>query len=301
MSHFILPAHIPSDGLVECVPNFSEGRDSAIIDQITAAIQAVEGISLLDVDPGEGTNRTVVTLVGKPLAVLQAAYAAIETAAQLIDMRKHSGAHPRMGATDVCPLVPVRGITMEHCAELAALLGEAVGRELGVPVYLYEGAATRPDRANLAIVRAGEYEGLSKRLVQGGQDLPDYGPTSWGEGPARTGATAIGARPFLIAYNINLNTTNPRKAMKIAALIREKGIYRRDQNHEIVRDAQGKGIRDPGLFRCVKAIGWYIEEYGRCQVSINFTDFKTSSLHDVVDATRRVADQEGVVVTGSEL
>lgn len=301
MSRFVLPAHIPADGLVECVPNFSEGRDPDVLARITAAIEAVAGVTLLDVDPGKATNRTVVTFVGPPAAVLEAAYVGIEEAAQVIDMGKHKGTHPRMGATDVCPLVPVAGLTMEHCAELAAMLGEAVGEGIGVPVYLYERAATRPERANLAVVRAGEYEGLAERMVAGGSDLPDFGPTLWGEGPAATGATAIGARPFLIAYNINLNTANTRKAMKIAALIREKGILRRDGNNEIVRDADGKGVRDPGLFKQIKAIGWYIEEYGRCQVSINFTDYTVSSLHDVVDATRRVADQEGVVVTGSEL
>jgi len=297
---FALPDHIPADSLVECVPNFSEGRDPAVIAEITRVIEGTEGVTLLDVDPGKATNRTVVTFVGTPAAVLLAAWRAIGRAAQVIDMRQHSGAHPRMGATDVCPLVPVRGISMEQCAELAHILGAAVGEGLGVPVYYYEAAAMTPERANLATIRAGEYEGLSARMVDGG-DAPDAGPALWSEQTARTGATAVGARPFLIAYNINLNTTNTRKAMKIAALIREKGIIRRDGAGEIVRDAEGKAVRDPGLFKKVKAIGWYIEEYGRCQVSINFTDYTVSSLHDVVDATRRVADQEGVVVTGSEL
>ncbi|RME27632.1 MAG: glutamate formimidoyltransferase [Deltaproteobacteria bacterium] len=297
---FELPDHIAPDALVECVPNFSEGRDPAVIAEITRVIEATDGVTLLDVDPGKATNRTVVTFVGTPAAVLLAAWRAIAKAAEQIDMRHHQGAHPRMGATDVCPLVPVRGITMEQCAELAHILGAAVGEGLGVPVYYYEAAATRPERANLAAVRAGEYEGLAARLVEGG-DPPDAGPTLWSDDVARTGATAIGARPFLIAFNINLNTTHTRKAMKIAALIREKGIIRRDERGEIVRDADGRAVRDPGLFKKVKAIGWYIEEYGRCQVSINFTDYTVSSLHDVVDATRRVADQEGVVVTGSEL
>jgi len=300
MPRFTLPAHIPADSLVECVPNFSEGRDPALIARITAAIEAVEGVTLLDVDPGKATNRTVVTFVGTPLAVLEAAFAGIARAAELLDMRGHKGAHPRMGATDVCPLVPVRGIDMAACAELAALLGQAVGEELDLPVYLYEQAATRPERANLADVRAGEYEGLPARLVQGG-DRPDFGPALWSERTARTGATVIGARPFLIAFNVNLNTANVKKAMKIGALIREKGIYRKDVDGNIIRDADGVGIRNPGMFKCVKAIGWYIEEYGRCQVSINFTDHTVSPLHEVVDATRRVADQEGVVVTGCEL
>ena len=301
MSRFQVPAHIPADGLVECVPNFSEGRDPEVIERIKASIQAIAGVTLLDVDPGKATHRTVVTFVGTPAAVLEAAFAAIACAARVIDMRGHKGAHPRMGATDVCPLVPVRGVTMEHCVELARLLGRAVGEELGVPVYLYERAATRPERVNLADVRAGEYEGLPARLVPGGQDLPDFGPVTWGEGPARTGATVIGARPFLIAFNINLNTPNVRKASKIGALLREKGIYRKDEAGNIIRDAEGNGIRDPGLFKCVKAIGWYIEEYGRCQISINFTDHTVSPVHEVVDAARRLADQEGVVVTGCEL
>lgn len=300
MSRFVLPAHIPADGLVECVPNFSEGRDPAVIAEITAAITAVPGVSLLDVDPGKATNRTVVTFVGAPAAVLEAAFQGIRRAAAVIDMKGHKGAHPRMGATDVCPLVPVRGVSMEHCVELARMLGQAVGEELGVPVYLYERAATRPERVNLADVRAGEYEGLPARLVAGG-DVPDFGPGLWGEGPARTGATVIGARPFLIAFNINLNTPNVKKAMKIGALLREKGIYRKDAAGNIERDADGVGIRDPGMFKAVKAIGWYIEEYGRCQISINFTDHTVSPVHLVVDAARRLADQEGVVVTGCEL
>ncbi|MCB9780073.1 MAG: glutamate formimidoyltransferase [Alphaproteobacteria bacterium] len=300
VSRLQIPAHIPTDAIVECVPNISEGRDRAIIDAVVAAAAAVDGVTVLDVDPGKATNRTVITFVGSPAAVLEGALAVVRTARDRIDMRKHSGAHPRMGATDVCPLVPVSGITMEQCAELAHVLGRAIGDELGVPVWFYERAATRPERANLATVRSGEYEGLSARLVDGG-DAPDAGPALWSDAVAKSGATAVGARPFLIAYNINLNTTNTKKAMKIAALIREKGILRRDAQQEIVRDADGNGIRDPGMFKCIKAIGWYIEEYGRCQVSINFTDYTVSSLHDVVDATRRVADQEGVVVTGSEL
>jgi glutamate formiminotransferase/formiminotetrahydrofolate cyclodeaminase len=283
--------------IVECVPNFSEGRSPATIEAIAAVIRAVDGVSLLDIDPGEATNRTVMTMVGAPEPVLEAAFAAIKRASELIDMRRHSGAHPRMGATDVCPFVPVSGITMAECADLARRLGERVGRELSIPVYLYEAAASRPERQNLATIRAGEYEGLAEKLADP-QWAPDYGPT---DGPLTAGATVIGARPFLIAFNVNLNTTETKRAMKVAALIREKGILRKDDNNEIVRDEEGKGIRDPGMFPCVKAIGWYIEEYGRCQVSINFTDYTVSPPHIVVDAIRRVADQEGLVVTGSEL
>ena len=285
-----------SQAIVECVPNFSEGRDQAVIDAIADAIRGVEGVSLLDVDPGAATNRTVMTMVGSPDNVVEAAFQAISTAAKLIDMRQHSGAHPRMGATDVCPFVPVSGIDMDGCAELAKQLGKRVGEELGIPIYLYEHAASRPQRQNLAEVRAGEYEGLAGRT--GNPDwIPDFGPDSFN---AQSGATAIGARPFLIAYNINLNTRNTKKAMKIAALVREKGIIRREQG-EIVRDAEGNAVRDPGLFKCVKGIGWFIEEYGRCQVSLNLTNFEISPMHKVLEATRRIALEEGVIVTGSEL
>lgn len=286
--------------IVECVPNFSEGRDRAIIDQITAAIAEVDGVTLLDVDPGEATNRTVVTFVGEPEAVLEGAFRGIAKAAELIDMSEHQGAHPRMGATDVCPFVPVRGITMEECAELAKRLARSVSEELGIPCYLYERAATRPERRNLATIRSGEYEGLEAKLSDP-EWAPDYGPAEFTEAARRSGATVIGARPFLIAYNVNLNTKNTRKAMKIAALVREKGIIRRDSRNRIVRDAEGKAVRDPGMFTHVKAIGWFIEEYDRCQVSINFTDYTVSPLHEVVDAIRQVAWKEGVVVTGSEL
>jgi glutamate formiminotransferase/formiminotetrahydrofolate cyclodeaminase len=286
--------------IVECVPNFSEGRDPALIAQITAAIEAVEGVTLLDVDPGEATNRTVVTMVGSPQAVVEAAFQGMAKAQELIDMAGHSGAHPRMGATDVCPFVPVRDITMEECAELARTLGARVGKELGIPVYLYESAASSPERENLATVRAGEYEGLSAKLADKAW-APDFGPAKWSKGVAASGATAIGARPFLIAYNVNLNTKHKKKAMKIAALVREKGIIRRDGNNEIVRDDEGKVVRDPGLFKHVKAIGWFIDEYDCCQVSINFTNHIETPIHQVVDTIRRVADKEGVIVTGSEL
>jgi glutamate formiminotransferase/formiminotetrahydrofolate cyclodeaminase len=239
-------------------------------------------------------------MVGAPDVVVKAAFAGIAMAAKVIDMSKQSGAHPRMGATDVCPFVPVQGVTMEECAALARELGARVANELDIPVYLYEHAATDEGRENLAKVRSGEYEGLAAKLVDPVW-APDFGAAAYTNTVERSGATIIGARPFLIAYNVNLNTKNVKKAMKIAALVREKGIIVRDASGEIVRDAEEKAVRKPGLFKCVKAIGWYIEEYDRCQVSINFTNYKTSSLHEVVDAIRRVADQEGVVVTGSEL
>ena len=215
--------------IVECVPNFSEGRHPEIIEKITSTMAAVEGVSLLDVDPGEATNRTVVTLVGEPQAVVEAAFRGIQQASELIDMSTHSGAHPRMGATDVCPFVPVRGLTMEDCADLARQLGERVGNELGIPVYLYESAASRPERQNLAEVRAGEYEALPSKLNDP-EWAPDFGPSGMTDQARRSGATVIGARPFLIAYNVNLNTKNTKRAMKIAALVREKGILRRDEN-----------------------------------------------------------------------
>jgi glutamate formiminotransferase/formiminotetrahydrofolate cyclodeaminase len=285
-----------SQPIIECVPNFSEGRDTAVIDAIADAIRAVDGVSLLDVDPGAATNRTVMTMVGAPTAVLEGAFQGIKKAQELIDMSTHSGAHPRMGATDVCPLVPVSGIDMDGCAALARTLAERVGGELGIPIYLYEHAASKPERQNLAEVRAGEYEGLAGRV--GNPDwTPDFGPDTFNE---KSGATAIGARPFLIAYNINLNTRNKKKAMKIAALVREKGIFRKE-NGVVVRDADGKGIRDPGVFKCVKGIGWFIEEYGRCQVSLNLTNYEVSPMHEVLEATRRIALEEGVIVTGSEL
>ena len=285
-----------SQPIIECVPNFSEGRDTAVIDAIADAIRSVEGVSLLDVDPGAATNRTVMTMVGAPTAVLEGAFQGIKKAQELIDMSTHSGAHPRMGATDVCPLVPVSGIDMDGCAELARTLAERVGSELGIPIYLYEHAASKPERQNLAEVRAGEYEGLAGRV--GNPDwTPDFGPDTFNE---KSGATAIGARPFLIAYNINLNTRNTKKAMKIAALVREKGIFRKE-NGKVIRDADGNGIRDPGVFKCVKGIGWYIEEYGRCQVSLNLTNYEVSPMHEVLEETRRIALEEGVIVTGSEL
>lgn len=282
--------------IVECVPNFSNGRDKRVIEAISQAIREVPGAALLDVDPGEATNRTVFTMVGAPDAVIEAAFQAIKKGQELIDMRSHHGAHPRMGACDVCPFVPVADITMEQCAELARRLGARVGQELGIPVYLYEHAASKPEWKNLAVVRQGEYEGLEARSSDD-YWKPDFGPVF----NARSGATAVGARPFLVAYNINLNTREVRKAQKISAILREKGIARRDENNVAIRDAAGELVRDPGMFRCVKGMGWFIDEYDCAQMTFNMTDYTVSSPHELLDAARRLADQEGVVITGSEL
>ena len=283
--------------LVECVPNFSEGRSQASLDAIADAIRSVEGVTLLNVDPGRAANRAVMTFVGPPEAMVEAAFRAIQAAAQHIDMRDHRGAHPRIGATDVCPFVPLRGIDLESCAELARRLGARVGAELGIPVYLYEAAATTPERRDLAALRAGEYEGLARRLEDPAW-APDFGEAVFNP---RAGATVIGARPILIAWNVNLNTRDWRVAARIGELIRERGGPRRDEEGEVVRDARGGVARDPGLFRAVKALGWYIPEYDRAQISMNLTDWRISPPHLVVDEIRRVADQLGVVVTGCEL
>ena len=283
--------------IVECVPNFSEGRDMAVIDQITNEISGTEGAVLLDVDPGANTNRTVVTFVGDPDAVVEAAFRAIKKAAEVIDMRQHSGAHPRMGATDVCPFVPVSGVTMEDCAELAARLGKRVGEELGIPIYLYESAATKPERANLATVRAGEYEGLAEKFKDP-RWKPDFGPAEFN---AKAGATAIGAREFLIAYNINLNTRDRNLVHDIALTIRERGRWLRGDDGKIVRDEDGKKVRQDGMFEHCKAIGWYIDEYNRAQISINFTNYKITPPHIVFDAVCDLAVKSGLRVTGSEL
>ncbi|MCP4965895.1 MAG: glutamate formimidoyltransferase [bacterium] len=277
--------------LVECVPNFSEGRDRAVIDAITAEISAVAGVELLDVDAGADTNRTVVTFVGSPEAASDAAFHAIVKAGELIDMESHTGAHPRMGATDVCPFVPVTGVTMEECAELARDLATRVGNELGVPVYLYEHAAT-DGRRSLADARRGEYEGLADRT-----DPPDFGPRS----NPRSGATAIGAREFLIAYNVNLNTKDRRLAHQVAQAVRELGTPQRDENGKLVKNDSGKTVFTPGRFQECKAVGWYLEEYGRSQVSINLTDFHVTSMHAVFDACREEAALRGMRVTGSEI
>jgi len=283
--------------LVECVPNFSEGRDMAKIDQITAEISATEGATLLDVDPGKDTNRTVVTFVGSPEAVIEAAFRAIKKAAEVIDMAKHKGAHARMGATDVCPFVPVAGVTMDDCAELARKLGKRVGEELGIPVYLYEHAASKPEWKNLANVRAGEYEGLADRAGKP-QWKPDFGPDKFNSG---AGATAIGAREFLIAYNVNLNTRDTKLAKDIAFTIREKGRVKRDKNRKIVRDDNGTALRVPGKFKECKAVGWYMEDFGRAQISINMTNYKISPPHLIFDECCRLAEDLGIRVTGSEL
>lgn len=283
--------------LVECVPNFSEGRDRALIDKIVAAMAAVKGVKVLDVDPGADTNRTVVTLIGEPAPVAEAAFQGIRRAAELIDMSKHSGAHPRIGATDVCPFVPVSGVTMADCAELARQVGRRVGDELGIPVYLYEAAAASPQRVNLADVRAGEYEGLADKLRDPAWK-PDFGPATFN---ARAGATVIGAREFLIAYNINFNTRDAALVNDIALEIREKGRVKKDAKGAVVKDAQGEKVWAPGKFKAVKAIGWYIEQYGCAQLSINFNNYKISPVHEVFVEVCRQAEMRGLRVTGSEL
>lgn len=283
--------------LVECVPNFSEGRDKGKIAAITGEIEAVPGIRLLDVDPGESTNRTVVTFIGTPEAASEAAFRAIRKAAEVIDMSRHKGAHSRIGATDVCPFVPLTGVTMEECVVLARRLGERVARELGIPVYFYEEAATRPERRNLASVRQGEYEGLSEKLKD-----PAWNPDCGGpDFPPSSGVTIIGAREFLIAYNINLNTRDRKLASEIALNIRESGRVKRDKNGEIVRDEKGAAVKIPGRFPHIKAVGWYIEDYQRAQISINFTNYKITPIHVVFDDVRRQAAGMGLRVTGSEL
>lgn len=275
--------------LIECVPNFSEGRDPDVIRQITASIEAVEGVRLLNVDPGKATNRTVVTFVGAPEAVVEAAFQAICTAGELIDMRHQSGEHPRMGATDVCPLIPISGITMAETVEFARTLAERVGRELSLPVYLYEAAQPDPARRNLATIRAGEYEGLADKIRQPAW-RPDFGPASF---DAARGATVIGARDFLVAYNINLNTTSTRRANAIAFDVREAGRK--------VKNAAGEEVVQPGTLKSVKAIGWYIAEYGLAQVSMNLVDLDVTPVHVAFEETSRAAAARGVRVTGSEL
>jgi glutamate formiminotransferase/formiminotetrahydrofolate cyclodeaminase len=283
--------------IVECVPNFSEGRNHAVIDQITRGIQGVEGAILLDVDPGQATNRTVVTFVGEPDAVVEAAFQAIKTASQVIDMRLHSGAHARMGATDVCPFVPVSDVTMEDCAELARRLGKRVGEELEIPVYLYENAASRPERQNLADVRKGEYEGLAAKLKDP-EWTPDFGPAAFNP---RAGATAIGARPFLIAYNVNLNTRDRRLAHDIALDVREAGRAKRDARGEIIRNPDGTAVKVSGRLPAVKGVGWFIAEYDRAQVSMNLVDYDTTPPHVAFDVIEEEAQRRGLRVTGSEL
>lgn len=288
--------------LIECVPNFSEGRDRSVIDAITKAITDGTGVELLDVDPGEATNRTVVTFVGEPEAVVEAAFRGIRRAAELIDMRHHHGAHPRMGATDVCPLIPVSGITLEECAELARVLARRVADELGIPVYCYEAAALRPERKNLAVCRRGEYEGLPERL--GTSDGADFADRPIDDAAARTGATTIGARDFLIAVNYNLNTTSTRRANAIAFDVREKGRPQREGGKvtgKPVKDEQGRTVMIPGTLPGTKAIGWYIPEYGIAQVSMNITDIARAPLHVAFDEVTRAAAARGIRVTGAEI
>ncbi|MEZ6013842.1 MAG: glutamate formimidoyltransferase [Planctomycetota bacterium] len=286
--------------LIECVPNFSEGRDLAVIKEITAAIESVEGVTLLDVDPGKATNRTVVTFVGAPEPVIEAAVLAGQRAKALIDMRQHHGEHPRFGAMDVCPLVPISGVSMEEAAEYARELGRRLGAEAGISGYFYEAAAMRPERRNLAHVRAGEYEGLATKLADPAW-APDFGPAEFDPG---YGVTAVGARKFLIAYNVNLNTTSTRRANAIAFDVREKGRVKREPDPitgKVVRDAQGNEVWTPGTLKAVKAIGWFIEEYGVAQISINLTDIDVTPVHVAFDECVKKAAERGIRVTGSEI
>ena len=282
--------------LVECVPNFSEGRDLAIIDQITAAIQTVEGVRLLNVDPGKATNRTVVTFVGEPSAVVEAAFRAIAKAGELIDMRNHKGEHPRMGATDVCPLIPIAGISLEETALYARQLAKRVGEELSIPVYCYEAAQSDKTRSNLSVIRAGEYEGFFKKIKEPFWK-PDFGPCEF---DLKRGATVIGARDFLIAYNVNLNTTSTRRANSVAFDIREAGRVKMENGKKVL-DAAGNPISIPGSLKAVKAIGWFIKEYGIAQISMNLTNINITPLHIAFDETCKKAAERGLRVTGSEL
>ncbi|KPK84663.1 MAG: formiminotransferase-cyclodeaminase [Bacteroides sp. SM23_62_1] len=286
--------------IIECVPNFSEGRDQNTIKQITDEIESVEGAKLLDVDPGKATNRTVVTFVGDPESVLEAALRAVKRASQVIDMSKHKGEHPRFGATDVCPLIPVSNISMEEVVVLARKLAERIGKELGIPVYCYENAALDKKRKNLASVRSGEYEGLKEKLADP-EWKPDFGPAKF---IPRTGAVAVGARDFLVAYNINLNTASTRRANAIAFDVRERGRVKRKEKSltgEVIKDENGDPVYEPGLLKAVKAIGWYIKEYGIAQISINLTNINITPIHIAFDEVCKRADARGVRVTGSEL
>ena len=286
--------------LVECVPNFSEGSDQNIIDKITAEIDGVEGVKLLDVEPGKATNRTVVTFVGTPDEVIEAAFRAVKKASELIDMSKHKGEHPRMGATDVCPLVPVSNISMEETIEYSYKLAERIGKELEIPVYCYESAAKSKERKNLANIRSGEYEGFPEK-IKDPDWKPDYGPAKFNP---KTGATAVGARDFLVAYNINLNTTSTRRANAIAFDVREKGRVKREGHPltgKIVKDEKGKPVYTPGTLKAVKGIGWFIEEYGVAQISMNLTNISITSIHEAFDEVCKKADARGIRVTGSEI
>jgi glutamate formiminotransferase/formiminotetrahydrofolate cyclodeaminase len=286
--------------LIECVPNFSEGVDMNVIKQITDVIESVDGVKLLNVDPGKATNRTVVTFVGNPKSVIDAAFLAIKKAGELIDMSKHKGEHPRMGATDVCPLIPVSNITMQETAKYAQELGRRVGEELKIPVYLYEEAQSNKNRSNLSVIRNGEYEGFFKKIKLP-EWKPDFGPAEY---DALRGATVIGARDFLVAYNINLNTTSTRRANSIAFDVREAGRVVREGNSltgKIVLNADGSPKSVPGTLKSVKAIGWYIEEYGVCQISMNLTNINVTPVHMAFDEVCKKATERGIRVTGSEL
>lgn len=289
--------------IIECVPNFSEGRDKAVIDAITAEVEKNGDVKLLDVDPGEATNRTVVTFVGEPRPVMDAAMRCIKKAAELIDMRQHHGAHPRMGATDVCPLVPVSGITLEECAALARELAERISKELNIPTYCYEAAAFTPERKNLAVCREGEYEALPEKMNHEGK-APDFGDRPFDDEAARTGATAVGARDFLIAVNFNLNTTSTRRANAIAFDVREKGRPMREGGKvtgKPLKDENGNTIMIPGTLKGTKAIGWFIDEYGIAQVSMNITNMTDTPLHVAFDEVSRAAAARGIRVTGTEI
>jgi len=278
--------------IVECVPNFSEGRNKEIINKIAETIKNTSGVSLLDVDEGYDTNRTVYTFVGEPENVLNAAFNAIKVASELIDMSKHKGAHPRIGACDVCPFIPVSQVSMDDCIKLARTLGKMVGDILGIPVYLYEYAATKPERKNLANIRAGEYEGLQEKLKDI-EWVPDFGPSIFNERVKRTGAVVIGARDFLIAYNININSKNKNLANSIAKEIREMG--------KTIKDENGNKVNVPGRLKECKAIGWYVEDYKRAQISINLTNYNVTNMHDAFEAAKEEAEKIGVRITGSEI
>ena len=289
--------------LIECVPNISEGRDKEKIELISKVVEKVEGVKLLNVDPGNATNRTVITFIGEPQNVIDAAFLLVKTAQENIDMSTHKGEHPRMGATDVCPLVPISNITMQETVEWAQKLAKKIGNELGIPVYCYEEAATKPERKNLANCRSGEYEAMSKK-IETKEWKPDYGPDKFNETVKKSGVTAVGARDFLIAYNVNLNTTSTRRANSIAFDIREAGRIKREGGKldgKIIKDKKGNPLREPGMFKSVKGIGWFIKEYNIAQISYNLTDISVSPLHLVFDKTCEQATKKGIRVTGSEL
>jgi len=283
--------------LVECVPNISEGRRAEVYNAVAAAAASVNGVTLLNVDPGSDTNRTVITFVGSPDAVLEAAFRLVQKGVELIDMTTHRGAHPRIGAVDVVPFIPVANVTMDECVELARRLGERIGRELNVPVYLYEYACSAPHRRNLADIREGEYEGCARKLLDP-QWKPDFGPTEF---VPRSGAIVVGARKFLVAYNVNLNTLDKRLANRVAYDIRERGRMKRDANDQPVLDAKGDPVWEPGLLKSVKAVGWVIQEFGCAQVSINLTDLDITPLHVVFDTCDERARERGLRITGSEI